>query len=261
MSKTCSFIKAGAILGGTVIVTAAVAPLFLPNQNVKPLTSAQAAEITAQTMNSKCADCHKPGTHISELVNTLSGGLLARHIRDGQRSYNMEEPPTAVTLSKLEHVLQINSMPPTSYTMVHWGSTLTLREKNAMLQWIKDERLKIFGDMVGEEYALSPLAPIPDALPTDPAKVALGYKLFHDVRLSTDNTVSCASCHSLEKSRDGQPAHFHWSPQPERRHQCPHRFQCRFPCQAILGRTRSQPPGTGRRTTPESGGNGVRTSG
>ena len=102
MSKTCSFIKAGAILGGTVIVTAAVAPLFLPNQNVKPLTSAQAAEITAQTMNSKCADCHKPGTHISELVNTLSGGLLARHIRDGQRSYNMEEPPTAVTLSKLE---------------------------------------------------------------------------------------------------------------------------------------------------------------
>lgn len=37
MSKTCSFIKAGAILGGTVIVTAAVAPLFLPNQNVKPL--------------------------------------------------------------------------------------------------------------------------------------------------------------------------------------------------------------------------------
>ena len=35
---------------------------------------------------------------------------------------------------------------------------------------------------------------------SDPAKVALGYKLFHDVRLSTDNTVSCASCHSLEKA-------------------------------------------------------------
>lgn len=83
----------------------------------------------------------------------------ARHIRDGQRSYNMEEPPTAVTLSKLEHVLQINSMPPTSYTMVHWGSTLTLWEKNAMLQWIKDERLKIFGDMVGEEYAPFPSCP------------------------------------------------------------------------------------------------------
>ena len=77
MSKTRSFITAGAILGGTVIVTAAVAPLFLPNQNIKPLTSAQAAEITAHTMNSKCADCHKPGTHISELVNTLSGGATS----------------------------------------------------------------------------------------------------------------------------------------------------------------------------------------
>lgn len=112
MSKTCSFIKAGAILGGTVIVTAAVAPLFLPNQNVKPLTSAQAAENTAQTMNSKCADCHKPGTHISELVNTLSGGLLARHIRDGQRSYNMEEPPTAVTLPSWNMCFKSIPCPP-----------------------------------------------------------------------------------------------------------------------------------------------------
>ena len=68
-----------------------------------------------------------------------------------------------------------------------------------MQKWIRDERLKIFGDMVGAEYAISPIAPIPDKLPADPAKVELGYKLFHDVRLSTDNTVSCATCHSLEK--------------------------------------------------------------
>lgn len=210
MSKTRSFITAGAILGGTVIVTAAVAPLFLPNQNIKPLTSAQAAEITAHTMNSKCADCHKPGTHISELVNTLSGGLLARHIRDGQRSYNMDEPPTAVTLSKLEHVLQINSMPPTSYTMVHWGSTLTLPEKAAMLQWVKDERLKIFGDMVGKEYAITAISPIPDALPTDPAKVALGYKLFHDVRLS--KTIPFPALPATPWRR---PARTTWPPPPE----------------------------------------------
>lgn len=200
MSKTRSFLQAGAILGGTVIVTAAVAPLFLPNQNTKDLTSAEAAEITAHTMDTKCADCHRPGTEVPGLVNTLSGGLLARHMRDGQRSYNMEEPLSAVTLYKLEHVLQTGSMPPTSYTMVHWGSTLTPLEKAAMQKWIRDERLKIFGDMVGEEYAISPIAPIPDKLPADPAKVELGYKLFHDVRLSTDNTVSCATCHSLEKA-------------------------------------------------------------
>ena len=36
MSKTRSFITAGAILGGAVIVTAAVGPLFLPPQKFKP---------------------------------------------------------------------------------------------------------------------------------------------------------------------------------------------------------------------------------
>jgi len=39
--------------------------------------------------------------------------------------------------------------------------------------------------------------PIPNNLPLDGAKVALGKRLFHDVRLSSDDTVSCASCHDL----------------------------------------------------------------
>jgi cytochrome c peroxidase len=41
---------------------------------------------------------------------------------------------------------------------------------------------------------LLPLPPVP-ALP--PAKVALGRSLFHDVRLSKDNSIACASCHDL----------------------------------------------------------------
>lgn len=39
--------------------------------------------------------------------------------------------------------------------------------------------------------------PIPQRIKLNPEKVALGRKLFHDVRLSSDNTISCASCHSL----------------------------------------------------------------
>ena len=31
----------------------------------------------------------------------------------------------------------------------------------------------------------------------DPAKAALGFDLYHDKRLSVDNTVACASCHDL----------------------------------------------------------------
>lgn len=42
-----------------------------------------------------------------------------------------------------------------------------------------------------------PIKPIPQTVDVDPKKVALGNKLFHDTRLSKDDTVSCASCHNL----------------------------------------------------------------
>lgn len=44
-----------------------------------------------------------------------------------------------------------------------------------------------------------PIRPIPLTVKVDARKVALGDKLFHDPRLSKDNTVSCASCHDLGK--------------------------------------------------------------
>lgn len=39
--------------------------------------------------------------------------------------------------------------------------------------------------------------PLPRELKLDADTVALGRKLFHDARLSADNTISCASCHPL----------------------------------------------------------------
>lgn len=39
--------------------------------------------------------------------------------------------------------------------------------------------------------------PLPLHMNADPNRVALGERLFHDVRLSSDDTVSCATCHSL----------------------------------------------------------------
>lgn len=42
-----------------------------------------------------------------------------------------------------------------------------------------------------------PVTPIPDMLDLDARKVALGRRLFHDKRLSQDDTISCASCHDL----------------------------------------------------------------
>lgn len=50
---------------------------------------------------------------------------------------------------------------------------------------------------VAEVWSDEPLAPLPLTVEVDPSVVELGKKLFHDPRLSADNSIACASCHSL----------------------------------------------------------------
>jgi cytochrome c peroxidase len=47
------------------------------------------------------------------------------------------------------------------------------------------------------EFRQEPITPIPPAPIQDPQQVALGDRLFHDPRLSHDNTLSCGSCHDV----------------------------------------------------------------
>ena len=50
-----------------------------------------------------------------------------------------------------------------------------------------------------------PILPLPRSLHVDPARAALGQRLFTEVRLSGNERVSCASCHSLTHGgTDGQ---------------------------------------------------------
>ena len=44
-----------------------------------------------------------------------------------------------------------------------------------------------------------PIRPLPQPAELDPAKVALGKRLFFDTRFSRDGKVSCASCHDFSK--------------------------------------------------------------
>ncbi|WP_230971469.1 cytochrome-c peroxidase [Nitrogeniibacter aestuarii] len=50
--------------------------------------------------------------------------------------------------------------------------------------------------------ALPAQPPIPADNPQTPAKIELGKTLFHDPRLSSTGTVSCASCHSVMEGGD-----------------------------------------------------------
>ncbi len=46
-------------------------------------------------------------------------------------------------------------------------------------------------------FAKTLITPIPEAIPYDHAKAALGKRLFSDPGLSSDGTISCESCHHL----------------------------------------------------------------
>jgi cytochrome c peroxidase len=50
-----------------------------------------------------------------------------------------------------------------------------------------------------------PIVPVP-SVAVDPNRVALGERLFHDVRLSREDRRACATCHPLERGgMDGRP--------------------------------------------------------
>ena len=52
---------------------------------------------------------------------------------------------------------------------------------------------------VQPSMASEPLLPVPEPEHLNVKQAALGNKLFHDSKLSVDGTISCASCHSLNR--------------------------------------------------------------
>lgn len=100
-------------------------------------------------------------------------------------------------LAKLEKVIVNNEMPLTSFKHVHIGSSLNDSEKATLLDFIREQRKQRLLNVKGTDIA-NMVQPIPDSIPTDPAKVALGKKLYNNTDLSFDGTVACASCHGLD---------------------------------------------------------------
>jgi cytochrome c peroxidase len=86
------------------------------------------------------------------------------------------------------------------YYLVHWGSSLTPAKREIVLAWVAQMRAQIHNDGLAGARANEPVRPVDQTLEYDAAKAELGKTLFHDTRLSVDNTVSCASCHEIENA-------------------------------------------------------------
>ena len=161
----------------------------------------------------KCSDCHLPGADPPFYSGfPIAGDMMRKdvtmaieHVDMAAEFFDGAPHFSEAVLAKTQKVIQDDSMPPFRYRALHWKSALTEQEKKDSFTWIRQARARANGapntdDPIYNEAVL-PLV-VPAGLNRE--KAALGNRLFHDVRLSRDNTLSCASCHDLAKGGTDQ---------------------------------------------------------
>jgi cytochrome c peroxidase len=156
-----------------------------------------------------CTNCHTPETALPFYAGLpVAGPLINKDIKEGMRRVNyLQElqpgdgkPVSEVVLAKTEQVMTDKSMPPTRYVMLHWDARLSEQDRKDVMDWVHKVRKEHYATgTAAPRFADEMVQPLPRSSEQDPAKVALGKRLYDDVRLSKDNTISCASCHALDK--------------------------------------------------------------
>ncbi|HDS1151729.1 TPA: cytochrome-c peroxidase [Pluralibacter gergoviae] len=155
-----------------------------------------------------CDYCHTPSAELPFYASfPVAKQLMNYDIQLGYKSFNLEDVRAALVadkpvaqsdLNKIEWVMQHDTMPPTRYTALHWAASVSGEEREDLLGWIANQRERYYASKdMAPAHRNEPVQPIPQSLPTDARKVALGFTLYHDPRLSGDSTISCAHCHAL----------------------------------------------------------------
>lgn len=165
----------------------------------------------APILAQKCADCHT-GKAVMPFYAGLpvASSIIEKDIQQGTMFWNLTEEVfsggdvSEAALAKLQLEIEQNAMPPARYKLLHWGSGLTAEEKAALLGWIRAARAKANGGDEKDPVYANIVLPLAAPTGLNPEKIALGRKLYHDTKLSGDNTVSCASCHDLKKGGTDQ---------------------------------------------------------
>lgn len=195
------------ILGGAVVLVGLAIVYRAVNQ--APDAALPAEQQVAQIFDDGgCVFCHTASPDLPFYADfPLAKTLITKDVEDGYKSFDIAPMMKAlaegtavneVDLNKVEKAVADGTMPLIQYYLVHWGSSLTSAKTERVLAWVKEHRARFYPNtLAAEEFKNEPVRPIPDSIPVDPAKVALGEALYHDTRLSADGTVSCATCHGI----------------------------------------------------------------
>ncbi len=154
-----------------------------------------------------CQSCHSANPQLPFYANLpIADKIMRQDVDSGYRAYDISPlmkaladgtNPSPVDVAKVEKVAIDKRMPMAKYYLVHWGSQMTDAKRDVIVSWARDFRATYYADGLEGERAGEVIRPIAQSLSVDPQKAELGRILFHDTRLSVDNTVSCASCHDL----------------------------------------------------------------
>lgn len=193
----------------SVLVVAIVLCVVYRLMNKAPSASLESnAQMEEIIESSGCMACHSADPKLPFYAEfPVAGKLVKEDVRLGYRSFDMTpmvealkkgEKINEVDLAKVEKVIADGTMPLAKYYLVHWGSSLTDTETQMALAWVKSQRETFYPNpLADKQWTNEAIRPVQDSVPVDMRKVILGNLLFHDVRLSADNTVSCSSCHGL----------------------------------------------------------------
>ena len=165
------------------------------------------ARVAAILVQGGCLDCHTKDAEPPFYADfPIVGKIVRQDIDSGFRAFDIAplyealvagQLPRPVDVAKVEKVAIDKRMPEPKYYLVHWGSQMTDAKRDIIVEWVRKYRAEYYADGVEGERAGEPVRPIAEPTDIDARKALLGYALYHDARLSVDNTVSCASCHGL----------------------------------------------------------------
>lgn len=202
--------KTGSKIILAVLVAAAALTVIYRLMNVAPSDDLSAdKQMIGIIESSGCMACHTENPELPFYSDfPVVGKLVKEDIASGYRSFDMSQmlemvknggKVSEVDLAKTEKVLADGTMPPAKYYMIHWGASLSSKEKGMAAEWVRESRAAHYPNILASEaFANETVRPIEDSVSVDLRKVILGDMLYHDTRLSVDNTISCASCHDLK---------------------------------------------------------------
>ena len=192
------FIKWFAV--AALAVVAVLAVIYRAVNKAPSADLSQAERVAAIFDDGGCISCHSENPDLPFYAGwPVIGKIVKDDVALGYHIFDFTPVKEAlekggdispVKLAKIEKVVSDGSMPMAKYYLVHWGSSITKAKRSIVIDWAADQWQQKYG--IAEK-----IVPI-ETISTDPAKVALGNILFHDTRLSVNNTISCASCHDLK---------------------------------------------------------------